>query len=150
MLGFETGVFETRHGDYLISTDREKLDFAAIHRFLATESYWAQGMDPALLRRGIDNSLPFAAYDASGALAGFCRVVTDGTLFAYLRDVFVLARHRGTGLGRAITRAALDHPDLAGMKNWTLATRDAHGVYAALGFRPVPDPTMYMQKKETP
>ena len=37
------------------------------------------------------------------------------------------------------------------MKNWTLATKDAHGVYAALGFRPVPDPSMYMQKKkETP
>lgn len=150
MLGFESGVFESRHGGYLISTDRARLDHAAVHAFLAGESYWARGLDAGLLERAIAGSLPFAAYDGSGALAGFARVVTDGVLFAYLRDVFVLPAHRGQGLGRAISQAALDHPDLGTVRNWMLATQDAHGVYAALGFAPVAAPGMYMQYRPLP
>jgi GNAT superfamily N-acetyltransferase len=73
--------------------------------------------------------------------------VTDGALFAYLRDVFVLPPHRGQGLGRALGAAAIAHPDLGTVRNWMLATRDAHGVYAPLGFRPVSEPAMYMQMR---
>jgi len=31
-------------------------------------------------------------------------------------------------------------PELAAVSAWTLATRDAHGVYAPFGFRPITDP----------
>lgn len=150
MLGFETGTVTVRHGPYTISTDRARLDLAAVTRFLAEESHWARGTDAAVLRRAIAGSLPFAAYDAEGRLAGFCRVVTDGAVFGYLRDVFVLQDHRGRGLGRALTRAALEHPDLASLDNWMLATTDAHAVYAALGFAPVAAPGNYMQLRRHP
>ncbi|MBE9605410.1 GNAT family N-acetyltransferase [Acetobacteraceae bacterium H6797] len=147
MLAFERGIFSRPHGAYAISTDRARLDFPAIHRFLSEEAPWSLNIEAGLLHRAIAGSLPFAAYDASGALAGFCRVVTDGACFAYLRDVFVLPHHRGQGLGRALARAALEHPDLATVRNWMLATADAHGVYAALGFAPLAAPGNYMQRR---
>lgn len=147
LLPFETAAVERRHGLYRLSTDRGLLDLDAIHAFLADESYWARGLDRGLMERAIAGSLAIGAYAADGSLAGFARVVTDGAVFAYLRDVFVLAAHRGQGLGRALTAMALEHPDLAGIRNWMLATRDAHGVYAALGFAPVADASIYMQKR---
>lgn len=149
MLPFETAVFERRHGPYSLSTDRARLDLDSIARFITEESYWGRALDHATVQRAIVSSLPFGAYDANGALAGFARVVTDGAVFAYLRDVFVLPPHRGQGLGRALAAAALDHPDLVTIRNWMLATRDAHGVYAPLGFAPVADPSMLMQKRRT-
>lgn len=146
-LPFETGVIERRHGLYRLSTDRARLDLGAIADFITGESYWGRGLDRATVERAIAGSLPIGAYDEGGALAGFARVVTDGAVFAYLRDVFVLTPHRGQGLGRAMSAALLGHPDLATVRNWMLATRDAHGVYAALGFGPVGDPSVYMQKR---
>ncbi|ONG58571.1 GNAT family N-acetyltransferase [Pseudoroseomonas deserti] len=146
-LAFESGIFTRQHGEFLISTDRARLDMDAIHRFLHEEAYWSPGIERDMVERAVAGSLPFGAYAADGSLAGFARVVTDGAAFAYLRDVFVLDAHRGRGLGRAISAAALEHPDLASIRNWMLATRDAHGVYAALGFRPLPDPSLYMQKR---
>lgn len=149
LLSFETAVQECWHGDFRISTDRTLLDLDRIARFITQESYWGQGLDLDVVKRAVTNSLPFGAYGPDGALAGFARVVTDGAMFAYLRDVFVLPEYRGRGLGRALSAAALEHPDLITVRNWMLATRDAHGVYAALGFGPVPDPSLYMQKRRT-
>ncbi len=148
MLPFETQVFERRYADYRLSTDRRLLDLDRITAFITAESYWGKGLDTRLVERAIAGSLAIGAYDADGALVGFARVVTDGAVFAYLRDVFVLPAHRGRGLGRALSAAALEHPDLLTIRNWMLATRDAHGVYTALGFGPVAEPSMYMQKRQ--
>lgn len=145
MLAFETRLVESLHRGYRLSTDRALLDLPRILAFITEDSYWGIGVDPAVLARGIVHSLPFGAYAPDGAQAGFARVVTDGALFAHLRDVFVLPPHRGQGLGRALAAAALGHPDLATVRNWILATRDAHGVYAPLGFAPLAEPSSIMQ-----
>ena len=147
MLAFESAPVERRHGDYLLSTDRARLDLPAIHRFLTAESYWALGVERSLVDRAIANSLPAAAYAGNGALVGFARLVTDGAAFAYLRDVFVLEAHRGRGLGRALSALLLDHPDLGSVRNWMLATKDAHALYATLGFAPLADPSLIMQMR---
>ncbi|MDJ0389066.1 GNAT family N-acetyltransferase [Roseomonas sp. E05] len=149
-LPFETMILERRHGPYRLSTDRALLDLDAIHRFLAEDSYWARGIGRGLVERAIRGSLPLGAYDAGGRLAGFARAVTDGAVFGYLRDVFVLPAHRGRGLGRALTAALLEHPDLAGLRNWMLATEDAHSLYATLGFAPVANPARLMQRRRPP
>jgi hypothetical protein len=39
-----------------------------------------------------------------------------------------------------------DHPDLQGLRRWMLATSDAHGLYAALGWTPVEDSAPFMQR----
>jgi hypothetical protein len=37
------------------------------------------------------------------------------------------------------------HPDLQGLRRWILGTRDAHGLYRQVGFRPLGDPAIYME-----
>jgi hypothetical protein len=41
--------------------------------------------------------------------------------------------------------AILAHPEVQGLRRWLLATRDAHGLYAEFGFRPLPQPDRFME-----
>ena len=60
-------------------------------------------------------------------------------------DGFAVCRRiRGKGLARAMVRSALEHPEHQGLRRWALATRDAHGVYQAVGFEPLPSPDRWM------
>jgi ribosomal protein S18 acetylase RimI-like enzyme len=121
-------------GTYEISTDASRLDIEAIHAYL-TRSYWSPGIPREIVERAVRNSLCFGAFvKTTGAQAGFTRVVTDHATFAYLCDVYVLEAHRGHGLGKAMMRAAMAHPALAGARRVMLATRDAHGLYRQYGF----------------
>ena len=83
----------------------------------------------------MDHSLCFGVFEQKEQL-GFARVITDYTTFGYLADVFMVEKARGKVLGRMLIQAILTHPDLAGLRRWTLATRDAHGLYAQFGFVP--------------
>ncbi|MGB9184190.1 MAG: GNAT family N-acetyltransferase [Solirubrobacteraceae bacterium] len=127
---------DSRHPDgYAISTDPARIDRRAVWEFLGT-SYWSPGIEFEVVDRAIDNSLPFVLLAPGGELAGFARAVTDLARFAWLADVFVLAEHRGSGLGVWLVQTMLDHPDLRGLRI-LLATADAHGLYERFGFRAV-------------
>jgi predicted N-acetyltransferase YhbS len=39
----------------------------------------------------------------------------------------------------------MSHPDLQGLRRWSLVTRDAHGLYAKFGFTPIKKPQNYME-----
>jgi GNAT superfamily N-acetyltransferase len=130
-------------GGYRISADPDELDLDVIHTFL-TKSYWAEGIDLATVRRAVAGSLSFGLYHHDEQV-GFARVVTDRATFAYLCDVFVLAPHAGKGLGSWLCASLQEHPDLQGLRRWMLATRDAHGVYAGVGFTPLTAPATFMQ-----
>lgn len=134
---------EWRRGEYTISTDPARLDLDAIHGFLTT-SYWAEGITPERVRRSIERSLPFGLY-LGGEQAGFARVISDFTIFAWLCDVFVLEPHRGRGLGVWLVETVLGHPDLQGLRQWLLGTEDAHGLYARFGFEPPDNPQRYLR-----
>jgi GNAT superfamily N-acetyltransferase len=118
---------------YLISTDPARLHIEAIWRFLRT-SYWASGVPREKVQRSIERSLPFGLYADDGAQAGFARVVTDYSRFAWLADVFVLERHRGRGLGVWLVQTVLSHPELERLR-FLLGTDDAHGLYERFGFK---------------
>lgn len=148
LLPFETQIYERRKGDFLVSTSRERLDMTVVIGFLTQESYWAKGLDPELIERAVRCSLPFGIYRSDGRQIGFARTITDGALFAYYRDVFVLDDYRGQGLGTWVTRCAVEHPDLASVRSWVLATKDAHEVYRRAGFGRPEDPGWYMQLKK--
>jgi len=120
--------------NYEISTDPARLDRDLIHRFLSEESYWARGRGRDVTERSIDGSLPFGAYRA-GEQVGFARVVTDGTTFAWLADVFVVRPHRGRGLGKRLVQTVLEHPELRSVYRWVLGTADAHELYRRFGFQ---------------
>ena len=55
-------------------------------------------------------------------------------------DVFVIPEFRGRGISKTLMRAVIDHPELQGLRVFLLGTRDAHGLYAQFGFRPLEEP----------
>jgi len=133
-----------RREGYFVSTDPQLLDVDVVHHYLAEDSYWAAGVARATVERGMRHALCFGLYTAAGAQVGFARVVTDFATFAYLADVFVLRPYRGQGLGKWLIACILAHPELQGLRRWTLSTRDAHGFYAPFGFQPNPKPENQM------
>jgi GNAT superfamily N-acetyltransferase len=140
---------EWRRDGYVISTDPARLDLGAIHEFLSARSYWARGVSMDRVRRSVEHSLPFGLYDSSGAQAGFARVITDYTIFAWLCDVFVLETHRGRGLGVWLVETALAHPQLSDLRQWLLGTEDAHGLYERFGFQQPDDPRRYLRLRRS-
>ena len=140
------GKFESRHDGYVISTDKARLDISAIHAYL-TRSYWSPGIPKAIVEKAIAGSLCFGLFAENGSQVGFARMITDGATFAYLADVFVLEEHRGKGLGKWMVETILAHPSLQGLRRMLLATRDAHGLYAPFGFKPLATPETLMEMR---
>jgi GNAT superfamily N-acetyltransferase len=128
---------------YEISLDKAKLDFDAIYGYLTT-TYWAKGMPREKLRIALENSMCFGLY-YNGAQVGLARIITDKATFAYLCDVYVLDVHRGIGLSKWMMQTILAHPELQGLRRWSLATADAQGLYSQFGFGPINNPENWMQ-----
>lgn len=130
---------------YEISADQARLDVPRIHRWLSTDAYWALGRPLSKQEAAIAGSLNFGAYHReTGEQHAYARVVTDRATFAWLCDVYVDPAARGQGLGTALVAAARDHLAPYGLRRIMLATADAHGVYAKLGFEPLADPDKWM------
>jgi GNAT superfamily N-acetyltransferase len=129
-----------------ISFDPAALDLDVIHGFLTT-SYWSPGIPRDTVARAIAGSLCVGAY-RDGAQVGFARLVTDRATFAWLADVFVLPEARGQGIARVMVQALMDHPEMQGLRRWLLATLDAHGVYAALGWTPLERPERFLERHD--
>jgi len=129
---------------YRLSTDPAEMQVDTIHAFLA-DSYWAAGIPIATVARAVANSVCVGAF-LGDAQIGFARVISDRATFAYLADVYVLAAHCGQGLARAMVARLQVHPHLQGLRRWILFTRDAHGVYAPLGWSPLADPEKLMHR----
>lgn len=140
--------YEVRRGAHAVSDDPARLDLAVVHGFLAT-SYWAAGIPEETVARSIAGSLAFGLYreeEGGERQIGFARVVTDRATYAYLADVFVLPEARGAGLGIFLVEAILAHPDLQGLRRWSLVTRDAHALYSKFGFAPLAAPDRHMER----
>ena len=80
------------------------------------------------------------------AQIGFARVVTDYATFAWLADVFVLPEFQRQGIGKWLIGVIVDHPRLPGLRRWLLGTKDAHGLYAQYGFKPLGAPDSFMER----
>jgi GNAT superfamily N-acetyltransferase len=136
-------VLEHRHGHYLISDDPARLDPVAVHSYL-TRSYWSENIPLETVQRAMQASLCIGAYAEDGSQVGLVRIISDHATYAYLCDVYVLEEHRRHGLSKAMLELSLRHPRLQGLRTWSLRTRDAHGLYAQFGFKPVEHPESYM------
>jgi GNAT superfamily N-acetyltransferase len=128
-----------------ISTNRTELDIPLIYRFLSEQSSWAIGIPRAVVERAIDNSLCFGGY-VDGRQVAFARVITDFATFANLVDLFVLPDYRGLGYATEMMEAVMAHPSLQGLRRFTLATGDAHGLYEKFGFTPPQRPQTLMER----
>ena len=120
---------------YELDDDPARIDVDYVHRYLAFESYWAQGRPREIVERSISGSARVVGVYHANAQVGFARVVSDGAVLAYLMDVFVDPAHRGRGLGVELVREAVDGEPHAHL-SWRLDTSDADGLYAKFGFKP--------------
>ncbi len=136
-------IFETQRDHFIISTDPSRLDVEAIADMLS-RSYWAQGRTRETIVRSLQHSLTFGIYEGSRQI-GLARIVSDYTTFAWLCDVFIHEDYRGKGLGKWLMQTIHSHPDLQGLRRWLLATRDAHGLYAQYGWKPLANPERWME-----
>jgi GNAT superfamily N-acetyltransferase len=116
-----------------ISTEKADLDVPLIHSFLSEQSSWAKGIPLHVVQKSIEHSLCFGGYLGAAQVA-FARVISDYSTFANLVDVFVLPGHRTKGYSKELMAAVFAHPSLQGLRRFTLATGDAHDLYARYGF----------------
>jgi GNAT superfamily N-acetyltransferase len=136
----------TIQNNYIISTDKALLQIPVIHQYLSVESYWAQNIPLAIVQQSIEGSLCFGIYTkGEQQQIGFARVITDHATFAYLADVFVLAKYRGIGLSKWLMEYILQYPSLQTIRRFMLATQDAHGLYKQFGFKVIEKPERLMQ-----
>lgn len=123
------------HG-YELDDDRTRLDRDAVHAYLGGESYWAKGRTRERQDALIDASAHVVGLYRDGEQVGFARAVDcDAAGFVYLADVYVLDAHRGRGLGVELVREIVERGPFAD-RRWVLHTKDAHALYAKLGFAP--------------
>lgn len=139
-------VYKKTNRNYLLSTDRRKLNYAFVTSNLQNY-YWASDLDKSEIKISIDNSRSYGLYH-NDVQIGFAKVLTDYSRFAYLSDVFIVDEYKGKGLSIFMLKGILTDPILKNIKKWMLATRDAHGLYKKLGFTPLKDPKGFMQMKK--
>ncbi len=130
--------------DIILSDDKTLLQVERIHGWLAS-SYWSPGIARELVEKAIRGSHCLGAYK-HGVQVGFARMITDHATFAWLADVWIEDSVRGAGLGRRLVGWFLEHPDFVDLRRIGLVTKDAHGVYAALGFHALARPDRYMER----
>jgi GNAT superfamily N-acetyltransferase len=135
---------EYQKDEFIISTDKSRLQIEVIQKFLTEDSYWARNRTPEQTRMAIENSLCFGLYFENKQI-GFARVVSDFATFAYLGDVFVLEEFRGRGLSKWLMEVMISHPQLQNLRRWILATKDAHGLYEQFGFHGLKFPERWME-----
>jgi GNAT superfamily N-acetyltransferase len=141
--GLGDAPIESERGEYVVSTDRSRIDVAAVHAFLS-QSYWSPGIPEDVVRRGIAGAICFGIYHGREQV-GFARVITDQATYAYLSDVYVLEAHRGRGLSKWLMEVIMSHPSLQRLRRFALSTRDAHGLYRQFGFELVANPERQME-----
>lgn len=136
---------QLKNGDYIISTDKTRLDISLIHHFLSTKSYWAVNIPYQTVQKSIENSLCFGVYH-NDSQVGFARIITDYATVAYIGDVFILEEHRNKGLSKWLVETMTSHADLQGLRRWILLTADAHTLYEKYGFKVAAHPANWMER----
>ena len=126
-----------------------------VHAWLSENAYWALGRPRDVTERAIAGSRTMGVYrDRGDGMPGeqvaFARAVTDGTTYAWVCDVFVAPAARGVGVGSAMVGELVRWLEAQGIMRVVLATRDAHEVYARLGFEPLANPSTWMERDRRP
>jgi len=116
-----------------LDDDPGRIDVAAVHDYLANESYWAKGRPYEVVERLIREAQRVVGVYDGERQVGFARAFTDGVALVYLADVYVLPEYRGRGVGVQLVREMVENGPYAGLR-WILHTRDAHGLYRKVGF----------------
>jgi GNAT superfamily N-acetyltransferase len=143
--------FEDRWRDgYQLTADAGRLSVDEIFRWLSTEAYWAKGRTRDAVERSITHSYLYGVLSPEGETVACARMITDHVTFGWVCDVFVDVTHRGRGLGSWMVGEVVEHWTGVGVRRVLLATRDAHPVYATVGFTALAHPERMMEIDRRP
>ena len=120
-------------GGIELDDDPARIDVAAVHDYLANESYWAEGRPRDTVERLVREAQRVVGVYDGERQVGFARAFSDGVSLVYLADVYVLPEYRGRGLGVELVREMVERGPLTDVR-WILHTRDAHALYRKVGF----------------
>jgi GNAT superfamily N-acetyltransferase len=129
----------------------ESADFEKVTAMLS-QSYWSPGISIGEVRKGaLNSSLVIGAFLDDHTQVGYARVISDRTRFAYILDVYVEESYRHQGIARQMIAHILAHAEFKDVYQWMLITKDAHGLYGKVGFKPLAHPANFMEiRKERP
>lgn len=136
-------------GEYIITTDKERLSAKAAHQWLSTESYWSKNIPLEVVKNAFDHSYVIGILH-HGQQVGYGRMVTDYATFAWLADVYVLEEHRGKGLSKKMMATLMEQDWVKKLRNIGLGTWDAQGLYEQFGFKnhDKPERMMYISRRD--
>jgi N-acetylglutamate synthase-like GNAT family acetyltransferase len=137
-------IIEITFDNFIITTDKSKMDIVAIHDFLSKHSGWSDNIPFESVKTSIDNSLNFGLFHNNNQI-GFARIISDFSTIAYLGDIYVLDDYRGQGLSKKLMDVIMRHPNLQGLRRWILLTSTADWLYEKYGFTKLPKPELYME-----
>ncbi|HKX39578.1 MAG TPA: GNAT family N-acetyltransferase [Burkholderiaceae bacterium] len=60
--------------------------------------------------------------------------------------MFVIEARRGERIGAALMDAVVAHPDLQGLRRFSLVTSTAPALYARYGYAPLAKPAIWMER----
>lgn len=135
----------TYRGELCLTDDAARLSTETVAKWLMNDAYWAVGRSREAIEDSIDHSYLYGVIDGDGRLVACARVVTDNAVFAWICDVFVDENQRGKGIATWMVGEVVNFWADAGVVRFLIATRDAHEVYARIGFTPVANPDRYME-----
>lgn len=123
---------------WVCTSDRSWVDIDAVQAHLVAGTQ-SPGIPRETVARFVANSVNFALFPGAPEdghrMAGYARVVTDFTAFAYIGDVFVQEPFRGRGHGTFLMDCVTGHPDLQNLRRWMLMCGErAMDLYARYGF----------------
>jgi len=127
-----------------ITTDTERINYDYVHDYLCNHSYWAKGRTKEIVNKSIKGSLCFSVIKGNKQI-GFARVISDFATYAYLADVFIESKYRGSGYSKQLMKNIMNHPDLQDVDRWMLLTSNAHGLYRRFGFKRTRKPNWVME-----
>ena len=132
--------------EFIISTDKKRMELDFIYKYLSVESYWAKGRSKERVEKSVANSLCFGLFENDRQI-GFGRVATDYVVFAWIMDLFIDPAFRGKGLGYKLIQSIVEHPELQEVNSIGLRTKDAHALYKKFNFDSIPSPETWMLRK---
>ncbi len=129
---------------YLFTSNKMLLKPEQVHLWLSTRSHWAIGIKLETVMTAFDHSYCVGILHGDQQI-GYARLITDYATFGYLADVFILEEYRGLGLSKKMLTLLFDLDWVKSLRRIMLATKDAHTLYAPLGFSPPVYPDRIME-----
>ncbi len=134
--------------EFIIKDGMGNMNFDRVTEMLS-KSHWSPDISKAEIVKGATNSaLVIGAFLSDGTQIAYARAISDKTRIAYICDVYVDENFRRQGIGQKMVKYLMAHEDMKDVYQWLLRTRDAHGVYGKVGFKPVSRPSDWMEIRE--